>query len=274
MEKVAEILTEASAEAVEPRFRALAAGDVMEKAPGDVVTVADRDAERIISRRLRELLPLPVVGEEAVAADPALARALHNEPACWLVDPVDGTANFVAGRPDFAVMASLIRDGEAVAAWIWQPMTRTSYAAELGAGAWRDGRRLTRPPAAAQPAQWRGSIKRYLRKPGLFPGLHRRTPPFGELTEGRRSAGMEYPQVADGGLEFLLYWRTLPWDHAPGSLLVRETGGVSARLDGSPYRADPPGGEDGLLVAADPQVWERTRNILLGLDYGQDLGLD
>ncbi|MGC0317426.1 fructose-1,6-bisphosphatase/inositol monophosphatase family enzyme [Kitasatospora acidiphila] len=265
MEKVAEILTEASAEAVEPRFRALAAGEVMEKAPGDVVTVADREAELIITRRLRELLPVPVVGEEAVAADPALARALHNEPACWLVDPVDGTANFVAGRPDFAVMASLIRDGEAVAAWIWQPMTRTSYVAELGAGAWRDGHRLTRPPAAADPAKWRGSVKHYLRRPGLFPGLDTRIPAFGQLTTGRRSAGMEYPLVADGELEFLLYWHTLPWDHAPGSLLVRETGGVSARLDGSPYRADPPGGVDGLLVACDPHTWERTRAILLGL---------
>ncbi|MGF1430663.1 inositol monophosphatase family protein [Kitasatospora sp. LaBMicrA B282] len=265
MEKVAEILAEASAEAVEPRFRALAAGEVMEKAPGDVVTVADREAEAIISRRLRELLPVPVVGEEAVAADPALARALHNERACWLVDPVDGTANFIAGRPDFAVMASLVRDGEAVAAWIWQPMRRTAYAAELGAGTWRNGRPLTRQPAGPDPARWRGSAKSYLRL-GRFPGLADEPTAFGELTTGRRSAGMEYPQIVDDELDFLVYWRTLPWDHAPGSLLVREAGGVSARLDGSPYRADPPGGEDGLLVACDPQTWERARAILLGLE--------
>ncbi|WP_280672509.1 MULTISPECIES: inositol monophosphatase family protein [unclassified Kitasatospora] len=266
MEKVAEILTEASAEVVEPRFRALVAGEVMEKSPGDVVTIADREAEVLISRRLRELLPVPVVGEEAVAADPSVARALHTEPACWLVDPVDGTANFVAGRPDFALMVSLIRDGEAVAAWIWQPMTRTAYAAELGAGAWRDGKRLTRAAAAADaPQQWRGSMKPWFRTQDHFPGLGDRVRAFGQVTGGRRAAGVEYPQLADGELEFLLYWRTLPWDHAPGSLLVRETGGVSARLDGSPYRADPPGGVDGLLVACDPATWERTRAILLGL---------
>ncbi|WP_344443957.1 inositol monophosphatase family protein [Kitasatospora nipponensis] len=265
MEKVAEILCEASAEVVEPRFRALTAGEVMEKAPGDLVTVADREAEAIITRRLRELLPVPVVGEEAVAADPALARALHNEPACWLVDPVDGTANFVAGRPDFAVMASLVRDGEAVAAWIWQPMTRTAYAAELGAGAWRNDIRLTRAPAAWRPGSWRGAMKKRLLDRDLLPGLRERASAFGLLTEGRRSAGMEYPLVAGDELDFLLYWRTLPWDHAPGSLLVREAGGVSARLDGSPYRADPPGGEDGLLVACDPQTWEGVRAVLLGL---------
>lgn len=265
MEKVAEILVEASAQAVEPRFRALAAGEVIEKAPGDLVTVADREAEMIITRRLRELLPVPVVGEEAVAADPGLARALQNEPACWLVDPIDGTGNFVAGRPDFAVMASLVRDGQAVAAWIWHPVTRTAYSAELGAGAWRDGHRLTRTPAHPDPARWRGLAKSYLRV-GRFPGLTAEPSAFGQLTEGRRAAGIEYPLIADGEMDFLFYWRTLPWDHAPGSLLVRESGGVSARLDGSPYRADPPGGEDGLLVACDQQTWERTRAILLGQD--------
>ncbi len=265
MEKVAEILTEASAAAVEPRFRALASGEVMEKAPGDLVTVADREAEVIISRRLRELLPVPVVGEEAVAADPALARALHNEPACWLVDPVDGTANFVAGNPDFAVMASLVRDGEPVASWIWHPMTRTAYAAELGSGAWRDGRRLTRPPGTGVPGRLNGYLKTRYLSSGLFPGLRARMEAFGEVTEGRRAAGVEYPMIADDELDFLFYWRTLPWDHAPGTLLVREAGGVSARLDGSPYRADPPGGEDGLLVAGSQESWDRAREILLGL---------
>ncbi|PBC76711.1 fructose-1,6-bisphosphatase/inositol monophosphatase family enzyme [Streptomyces sp. TLI_235] len=263
MEKVAEILAEASAEAVEPRFRALAAGEVLEKAPGEIVTVADREAEVIISRRLRELLPVPVVGEEAVAADPSLAMALASEPACWLVDPVDGTGNFVAGRPDFAVMASLVRAGRTVASWIYQPVAGVGYAAELGAGAWRDGQRLVRQPAGADPEQWRGSVKSRFLDPVLHHRLQSNARVFGEMSTGLRSAGMEYPQLAEGRQEFILYWRTLPWDHAPGSLLVTEAGGVSARLDGSEYRPEPPGGEDGLLVACDPAVWERTQEILL-----------
>ncbi|MFB7667056.1 inositol monophosphatase family protein [Kitasatospora sp. NPDC056138] len=264
MEKVAEILAEVSAEVVEPRFRALADGEVMEKAPGDLVTVADREAEVIISRRLRELLPVPVVGEEAVAADPSLARALVDEPAAWLVDPVDGTSNFVAGRPDFAVMASLVRAGRTVAAWIWQPMSRTGYSAELGAGAWRDGHRLVRRPADDAPEKWRGTLKSRYLDPAEHHRMQTRARVFGQVSGGLRSAGMEYPLIAEGEQEFILYWRTLPWDHAPGSLLITESGGVSARLGGSPYRPDPPGGEDGLLVAADPTVWEHTREILLG----------
>ncbi|MFC5663389.1 inositol monophosphatase family protein [Kitasatospora misakiensis] len=262
MEKVAEIIAEASAEVVEPRFRALAAGEVMEKAPGEVVTIADREAELIIARRLRELLPVPVVGEEAVAADPALARALHAEPAVWLVDPVDGTANFIAGRPEYAVMVSLVRDGRTVASWIRQPVTATTYTAELGAGAWRDGHRLTRTPAGTDPAGWHGSVKTRFLDPARRRLIEGNVGAFGEVTGGRHAAGIEYPDIAEGASDFILYWRTLPWDHAPGSLLVTECGGVAARLDGTPYQPDPPGGEDGLLVAADPATWERCRATL------------
>ncbi|MER5636863.1 inositol monophosphatase family protein [Kitasatospora sp. NPDC002227] len=262
MEKVAEILREASAEAVEPRFRALAAGEVLEKAPGEVVTVADREAEAIISRRLRELLPVPVVGEEAVAADPALARALVSEEAAWLVDPVDGTSNFVAGHPDFAVMASLVRSGRTVASWIWQPVAGVAYAAELGSGAWRDGNRLTRPAPAPQPEKWRGILKTRFLDPATHHRLQTNARGLGEVTAGRFAAGIEYPLVATDEVDFILYWRTLPWDHSPGTLLVTETGGVCARLDGTPYHPEPPGGPDGLLVAADPQTWEQLRAAL------------
>ncbi|MFI5529698.1 inositol monophosphatase family protein [Kitasatospora sp. NPDC051853] len=264
MEKVAEILAEASAEAVEPRFRALAAGEVMEKAPGEVVTVADREAEVIISRRLRELLPVPVVGEEAVAADPALARALLTEPAVWLVDPVDGTSNFAAGKPDYAVMASLVRSGRTVASWIWQPATGTAYAAELGAGAWRNGHRLARPPVTDPAEKWRGILKSRFLEPSEHHRLQSAATVFGRTFGGLSAAGIEYPLVAEGDLEFILYWRTLPWDHSPGSLLVTESGGVSARLDGTPYVPDPPGGPEGLLVAADPATWEHVRTVLAG----------
>ncbi|WP_441249182.1 inositol monophosphatase family protein [Kitasatospora sp. McL0602] len=262
MEKVAEILREASAEAVEPRFRALASGEVMEKAPGEVVTVADREAEAIISRRLRELLPVPVVGEEAVSADPALARALLSEPAAWLVDPVDGTSNFVAGHPDFAVMASLVRAGRTVAAWIWQPTTGTAYAAELGAGAWRNDSPLSRAGAGGDPEKWRGVLKTRFLDPATQHRLQTGARVFGEVTPGRSAAGMEYPMITDDELDFILYWRTLPWDHSPGGLLVTEAGGVCARLDGTPYQPEPPGGPDGLLVAADPATWERVRGAL------------
>ena len=82
-----------------------------------------------------------VVGEEYGASGSGTRR--------WIVDPVDGTKNFVKGSKDHAVMASEVRGGEVVRGWIWQPQHQTAYVAELGAGAWRDGVRLTRPPVDA-----------------------------------------------------------------------------------------------------------------------------
>ena len=158
IDDVTEILREAAATEIMPRFRSLHAGDVSEKAPGELVTVADRESEKLISRRLRTMLDIPVVGEEAAADHPELLHALHEAPAAWLVDPVDGTANFVAGSVDFAVMVALVRDGVSVAAWILHPVADIAYVAELGSGAYREGERLARLEPDADPARWTGAL--------------------------------------------------------------------------------------------------------------------
>jgi fructose-1,6-bisphosphatase/inositol monophosphatase family enzyme len=118
---VALLLQEVGAECTQPRFAALRDGEVRFKAPGEVVTIADEEAEKILSRRLGEIRPKAVViGEEAFSAHPRLASELSNE-LVWLVDPLDGTANFVAGSTDWAMMVALVEGGLTCAAWIWRP---------------------------------------------------------------------------------------------------------------------------------------------------------
>lgn len=139
MDKVGEILREVSAEAIEPRFDALRETDVRFKSPGELVTVADEEAERQLKMRLGELIPEAVfVGEEEFSGGSGLAQALRSE-QIWLVDPLDGTANFVSGSPQWAVMVALVWGGETSAAWIWQPAAKLMYRAEVGAGATRNG---------------------------------------------------------------------------------------------------------------------------------------
>jgi fructose-1,6-bisphosphatase/inositol monophosphatase family enzyme len=70
----------------------------------------------------------------------------------------------------------------------------------------------------------------------------------GRVVPAIGSAGIEYKALVDGSIDFLMYWRTLPWDHAPGSLIVQEAGLYVARLDGEPYR--PGDGGAGLLAAS------------------------
>ncbi|MDQ4070429.1 MAG: inositol monophosphatase, partial [Actinomycetota bacterium] len=85
---------------------------------------------------------------------------------------------------------------------------------------------------------------------------------FASLSSGRMAAAVEYPLIAEGEEDFALFGRTLPWDHAPGVLLVEEAGGVARRPDGTPYRpADTTGN---LLVAADEGTWAAVRRHLLG----------
>jgi fructose-1,6-bisphosphatase/inositol monophosphatase family enzyme len=261
IDAVTEILREAADTVIVPRFRALAAGDVAEKSPGEIVTVADREAEDLISRRLRAVLDAPVVGEEAASNDPALVRALAEAPVAWLVDPLDGTANFAAGRTDYAVMAALVRHGETVAAWIVRPADGAVYVAERGAGTWRDGVRVRRPAAPADPAELHGVVLTGFLDPPARAAVEAAAPRFATLRPGTRCAGVDYPRLLDGDQDFVLFHRILPWDHAPGVLLLTEAGGVGQRLDGSPYRPTATG--SGLLNAADQACWETVRPLLL-----------
>jgi fructose-1,6-bisphosphatase/inositol monophosphatase family enzyme len=260
IDDVTEILREAAATEILPRFRALLDGDVSEKAPGELVTIADRAAEAMITRRLRSLIDVPVVGEEATADNPDLVRALRDAPAAWVVDPVDGTANFVAGSVDYAVMAALVRSGTTAAAWILHPATGRTYVAEAGSGAYRDGERLVRAPAGTDPAAWRGALFTRFLQPEARERAEASAKRFATIDAGSKCAGIDYARLIDGELEFIRYQRTMPWDHAPGSLLLTEAGGVTRRLDGSAYRPD----DDrlGLLNASDAETWKTVLDII------------
>ncbi|HET6603961.1 MAG TPA: inositol monophosphatase family protein [Xanthomonadaceae bacterium] len=260
-DRVIDILRSAADEAVMPRFRRLREAEVIEKAKDELVTVADRDAEALITRRLLDAWPgSRVVGEEACAADPAVADDLDRG-WVWLVDPLDGTANFVAGEPTFALMAALLCDGEAVGSWILDPVNGVSWRAELGAGAFRDSDRVYTTAAARAANELSGAVLTRFLPPDLRTSIEARRTNVAACLPGMRCAGIEYPAIVRDTQQFALFWRTLPWDHVPGALLLTEAGGRVARLDGSPYRASD--GHKGLLAAGHPAAWETVREALL-----------
>jgi fructose-1,6-bisphosphatase/inositol monophosphatase family enzyme len=262
IEDVAAIMRSAAAEAVLPRFQNLLRGQVEEKTPGEVVTIADREAELIIAPRLIALLRgSRVVGEEAAADTPEVMNGL-DEGDVWLVDPLDGTANFVAGRPKFSVMVALLRQGRTVAAWILDPVSGRLAVACSGEGAYIDGRRVRVSATPLRPESCRGSVlTRFLPEP-LREQVTANASRFGAILPGAGCAGVDYPAVASGVQNFVLFWRLLPWDHAPGALFVREAGGCVAHLDGTGY--NPADQQPGLLVAQNRDVWETVRRTLLG----------
>jgi len=262
--EVAEVIRRAARTAVLPLFQHLTEADVDFKAPGDVVTVADREAEVVIADGLRELLPgSVVVGEEGVAARPALLDLLRDTGPVWLVDPVDGTANFAAGRGPFKMMVALLRDRVTEASWILDPRTDSLAWARRGGGAFVDDVRVRVADRVdgVRPESLRGSLlTRFLPEP-LRGRVEQRAARLGEALPGLHCAGQEYPDIVDGTQDFALFWRSLPWDHAPGALLLHEAGGVLRQLDGSAYDPTSPI-RPGLLAAASEPIWREVHAVL------------
>ena len=264
--EVAALLRAASQAEILPRFRKLAAGAVRTKSgPLDLVTDADEAAERHITAGLQAMFPgCLVVGEEASAADPSLLGRLAGVDLAFVVDPVDGTANFAAGLPLFGCMAAAVHKGEVVAAWIHDPMGDDTAMALRGEGAWVEtpaGLRQDLAVAAPVPVgrmvaavSWG-----FLGEP-LKSRVTSRLPRLA-ATMGLRCAAHEYRLAASGHAHMLMYNKMLPWDHAPGWLLHREAGGYSARFDGEPY--SPLVHSGGLIVAPNRDCWLAVHEALL-----------
>ncbi|GAB1644880.1 inositol monophosphatase family protein [Krasilnikovia sp. MM14-A1259] len=262
IDDVTALVREVARTLVLPRFRHLDAADVREKAPGDVVTVADAEAERALTAGLTALLPgSAVVGEEAVAADPRVRDRIGDEGAVWVVDPVDGTANFAAGRTPFAMMVALLQGGETAAAWILDVPGDRMVVAERGSGAYLDGVRIPANTGVPARGTLTGSVPtRYLPEE-LRHEVDARGPELGTVTSGKHCAGYEYPAVATGAQQFALFWHVMPWDHVPGALIVRESGGTVRHFDGSEYR--PASGGPGLVVAGNADIWDLVHATLV-----------
>ena len=260
--EVSQLLREAAYATVLPVFGRQGAA-LEEKAPGEWVTIADRDAESFIAPRLTALLPgSVVVGEEMASADAGILGHLQSASDVWLLDPLDGTANFAAGTGPFAMMVALVRHGETVASWILDPLSERLACAQRGAGAWLDGRKIMTGSAAEPTAALKGAVLRRFLPDALASHVTSAGPQFAELSSGTGCAGADYLAIVTGIQDFALYWRTLPWDHAPGVLFVQEAGGAAQRLDGSPYRPAQHA-RPGLLVARSPAIWHQAAAALV-----------
>lgn len=258
---VTELMRQSAELAILPRYRALEAHEVTYKAAGDVVTVADRESEAILAEGLARLLPeATIIGEEAAHLNPALLGRL-GDALCWIVDPLDGTNNFAAGRAPFGILVALAQAGETIAGWIYDPVTGRCCHAEQGRGAFVDGKRVHSVGSGkAKPIM---AISMALVDPKHTARMRALLEPSCSLVEIPRCAAEQYPRIALGQNDIALVNRTLPWDHAAGVLFVNEAGGKAAHYDGSMYRSD--SDKTGLLVASTPALWDWTTELLKGV---------
>jgi fructose-1,6-bisphosphatase/inositol monophosphatase family enzyme len=255
---VAMLIRQVAATVILPRFRQLRACDVTEKTPGEVVTVADRESEHMLTEGLMSILPdARVVGEEACASDPRLLVGL-DKGLVWIVDPLDGTANFAAGREPFGIIIALAYDGVTIAAWLFNPVTDQMCYAALGAGATMStvagpSRWLLTTPARTRPI---AALATQFMPEAMRNAVIEAASGSFELRPIPRCAAEHYPLLCRGENHVALFQRTLPWDHAAGALLLTEAGGYITRWDGSPYRFHDEG--LGILAASSRELWDQA----------------
>ncbi len=216
------------------------------KGPADFVTAADRRAEEILREELERARPgYSFLGEEGGR------REGTDRTHCWIVDPLDGTLNFLHGIPHFAISVALERDGAIVAGLVYNPANDELFTAERGKGAFLNDRRLRVAArrrladsvvACALPHPARGDVAlardEHIAVQERVAGLRR----FG-------AAALDLAWVAAG--RFDGYWeRSLsPWDMAAGIALVREAGGFVTDIDGRDIALTSPG-----IIAANESI--------------------
>ncbi|UIP05974.1 inositol monophosphatase [Erythrobacter sp. SDW2] len=246
------LMQRVSRDIILPRYRNLSAGQIIEKAHDDLVTIADREAENALSEGLATIDPsLAIVGEEAAHADPLILNSLSTD--CWIIDPIDGTHNFAHAQGPFGILLARASGGESRSGWIYDCLTGRFCAAHSGRGAFVNGERVRaastgeQPPVAAISVIFLDPVRRAAVAEHIAPHYH--------VVETPRCAAEQYPRLALGQNDVSFFERTLAWDHAAGALWVNEAGGKVARPDGSPYRVNEYH-RTGMIGAATPKLWD------------------
>ncbi|AGZ45320.1 inositol monophosphatase family protein [Actinoplanes friuliensis] len=222
----------------------------------DVVTAADRAVERQVVAALAAERPQDgVLGEEYGNSTSAASGAVR-----WILDPIDGTVNYLYGLPQYAVSLAAEVDGVVVAGVVRNAATGDEWTATLGGGAWRDGRRLS------------GSVRTTLDQSLVATGFgydaarraHQAAVVAGLITRVRDirrfgAASLDLSLAAEGQVDAYFEKGLNPWDHAAGGLVAAEAGLRVSGLDGAAPGAD-------MVLAAPPALFGPLHDVLTELD--------
>ena len=241
------------------RLRAGAVGEVTTKSTDtDVVTAADRAVEREVVAALQRIRPHDtVLGEEYGTAGDRPGRSARVR---WVLDPIDGTVNYLYGLPWYAVSLAAEVDGRVVAGVVRNPATGQEWTAAYGHGAWRDGRGLhgsgeRRLGQALVATGFGYDPARRAHQAGVIAGL------LDRVRDIRRfgAAALDLCLAAEGAVDAYFEKGLHLWDRAAGGLIAAEAGLTVAGLDGAP-----PGPR--MVVAAPPALFGPLHDRLVELD--------
>lgn len=237
--------------------------DWAEKGTADFVTDVDREAERAAIGRVRARFPdHGILAEEGTVDAPWTQEAGDGQPEwLWVIDPLDGTTNFLHGYPMYSASVAALEAGELVAAAVVSGGTGEEWTATRGGGAFKDGSRIgvSRIERLDQALIGTGFPFRVLH---LLPAYLDQLERVIRRTAGVRRAGsaaLDLCHLATGYFDGFWELYLSPWDFAAGTLIVREAGGLITRLDGDP---DVLKGDD--ILAGNPVIYRLLADVVRG----------
>ena len=265
LDKVSSAMEEVAATIILPRFQKLSTHEIEEKSKGDFVTIADREAEKALSPILKALAPGSiVVGEEATSENPALLDQAKGEGRIWFIDPIDGTSQFIDGKPTFATMIAYAESGEVRQSAIYFPVSGELFLAERNSGAIlrdaKDAHRLRLSKSETKLNEARTSFHTRHYPASWKMRLDHLRANVSEIVNGFPSA-CQYTDLARGEMDLVVYHRMLPWDHAPGSLILHEAGGLARDLETElDYRPSTLHGPH--ILAVSEELWQAAKKAM------------
>lgn len=225
-----------------------------EKSARDLVTDADMASQEAIRKAIRSTFPdHGFLGEES--PDPAQL----DRPYCWVVDPLDGTTNYVHGFPCYCVSVAVAKEGRVVAGVVFDPLSNRCFKAALGQGSWLDGERIS--------VSGETRLSNALVAVSFPPEVHADSPdiqaflrvsPVCQAVRRTGSAALNLAYVACGWLD--AHWASAihSWDSAAGILLVAEAGGIVGSFDGGEYNL----AQGDYCVASSPELFAQVQELL------------
>jgi myo-inositol-1(or 4)-monophosphatase len=256
-----------AAEEVLPRYRSVVAH---RKDDGSIVTEADFAAQEALARRLAALDEVPVLAEEM---KPEAQRAVYETAArYWCVDPIDGTRNFSAGIPYFAISVALMEGGRSVFGIVYDPIADEAYYAVRGAGAWLDHRPLELP-ARAPPLERAVAEVSLRRDIARLRGALKRHPPYAKrLVSG--SSALSWCHLAAARVDVMLHGGQKMWDYAAGALVLEEARGCFCTVEEDDFWAAAPWSRSVIAARSAPLLaeWRGWVRRALASDAGGNPG--
>ena len=229
---------------------------VSRKGPSDFVSVADTRTERILHEELKRARP-----NFGFLMEEAGAEAGEDPDRRWIIDPIDGTTNFLHGIAHFAISIALEEHGEITAGIVFEPIQEQMFTAEKGAGAYLNDHRIRVSSrstlgdaifATSIPFQGRGDHPRFLKQLEAVMAVSAGVRRFG-------TASLDLAYVAAGRFDGFWEETLQPWDIAAGIILVREAGGFVTDLKGGAKIL-----ESGNIVAANTGLHESLAELVTG----------